>query len=359
MDDKHVGVESSGNSGISREIVGDLKIQISASIIDHDVEVHSDDLKISCNSPSAAAVFPTASAADDAKELQTTSNIDAEIKDGGSERVLLHNSDGGMTSAAAAAALIVETDDDVLQLEDAFGADLKDLLVMRSDAQLPPLREDENTVVLYDIEHHKDHPEDVPDPCPCSLNQDSRYMWDRNYVRMPYAALNWQKIATVLKQITDPIQSGTVVGDAIRQYHDYPDAIDFSGLEEYLLDKDDGDTPLSRACLFDLVPKIAKLAVELPNVCTRPIRLLRRQKTCTVAMSQYQAACLLANAFFCTYPPTAGDDFRDVNFLGLFRLPFGDRCGSQRAKLDCIFNYFRRVTTDMPTGVITFQRQVS
>jgi len=314
--------------------------------------------------------LPVRETLDQDDKQKTSSYTNAERKDEESEKVLPRDSDGGMTSdhAAAATSHVGETElpsrsaDDVSQFQDTFGTDIKDLPAVRSDAQLPPLREDENCVVLFDIEDHKEHPDQVPDPCPCSPGKCKRYTWDRNYVRMQYTADNWQKITTVLNQLNDHIQSLKVVGDAIKRYNDYPEYIDFLGLEEYFCkkDADGGDTLLSRTCLLDLIPKIAKLATDLPNVCTRPIPLLRRQQNFTVALSQYQVACLLANAFFCTFPSNpALYELVDVNFTGLLQQPFYGHSDCHRAKLDCIFNYFLRITTNMPTGIITFRRQVS
>jgi len=357
--------ESSEDTTIICEIVGDLTVYVSPtfsrSLTVHGAEVLTDDSEYYSKHSSTFA-----SAVDYVGEQESAFTVNAELKGGESEKVLPCDSDGGMTSASsvAADAGTEETEfmsgltDDVPQLQDTFGTDVDDLMIMRSDAQIPMIREADNVVVLYDVEDHNDHPTKVPDPYPCSLNKHSIHVWDRNYARMPYAVDNWQKITMVLKQLTDPIQSWEAVEDAIKQYCKYPAAaIDFGGLGDYFYKKDLDDTLLSRTCLLDLIPKIAKLAVDLPDICTRPIRLLRQQKNFMVAMSQYQAACLLANAFFCTYP-TASGKFADVNFMGLFRQSRTGRCASQHAKLDCIFNYFRRVTTNPPTGIITFRRQV-
>jgi len=355
---------------VSSKIVEDLKVQMSESgeIFDHGAEMSDGDVKTSSFHCSSTEVVGTASAVDDVEELKTSS-VKAEIKDDGSEKVLPDDTDGEMTANVTDAAdekeepeVTSTSTDDVgkLQLPDTFGTDINDLIVIRHDTQLPPLREGQNTVVLFDIEDHEEHPERVPYPYPCSLNTNNRYMWDRHYVRMPYAADNWEKIATVLKQINEPLHSWIVVEDAIKQYHFYGEALDFIGLEQYFQKKEaygDCDTLLSISCLLDLIPKIAKLALDLPNACTRPVPLLRSQEDFTVAMSQYQVACLLANAFFCTFPPTASA-VADVNFVGLFQQPRQGRCDARFAKLDCIFNYFRRVSTNMPTGIITFRRQV-
>jgi len=300
---------------------------------------------------------------------ETDADDDLEIKDGESQKVLSHDLDDRIELAdSAAAAVDIEemqhismSTDNVSQQWDTFGTDLGDLPLIKSDAQLLALRETESTKILFDVEDHSKHPGHVPGPWPCSWNKEKCSVNDRSKVRMPYATDNWQKVTEVLNQLNSPLQSWKDVEDAIKRYQDYPEAVDFSGLEEYFCEKDavDDDTVLSRTCLFALIPKIAKLATDLPTVCTCLIPLLQRQKNFTIVMSQKQAACLLANAFFCTYPPTASYSLAHLTFTGLFQKPHDGRSGSQHAKLDCIFNYFRRVITSMPTGIITFQRQVS
>ncbi|CAI8035619.1 Poly(ADP-ribose) glycohydrolase, partial [Geodia barretti] len=79
-----------------------------------------------------------------------------------------------------------------------------------------------------------------------------------------------------------------------------------------------------------------------------------------------EAACLLANGFFCTFPRRnafhRGAEFStypSVNFNTLFS---GRRTTSihpvRVAKLKCLFHYFTCVTSKPPTGVLTFTRQV-
>jgi poly(ADP-ribose) glycohydrolase len=73
-------------------------------------------------------------------------------------------------------------------------------------------------------------------------------------------------------------------------------------------------------------------------------------------MSQQQAACLLANAFFCTFPNRSkrNSDYPEINFNRLF-CSEGSKIIN---KLKCILNYFRAVLLEeMPTGVLTFQRR--
>ncbi|VDP21777.1 unnamed protein product [Soboliphyme baturini] len=89
------------------------------------------------------------------------------------------------------------------------------------------------------------------------------------------------------------------------------------------------------------------------------IPLLRRGTSATVTMSQYQASCLLANAFLCTFPtlllltnPSNHVRFPEINFYRFFEY---NRICFQ--KLRCIFHYFERVLVKKPSGVISFSRQ--
>jgi len=52
----------------------------------------------------------------------------------------------------------------------------------------------------------------------------------------------------------------------------------------------------------NLLPKIIKLALQLPKLITKPIPLLKQTHNHSISLSQMQIACLLANAFLCTFP---------------------------------------------------------
>lgn len=58
----------------------------------------------------------------------------------------------------------------------------------------------------------------------------------------------------------------------------------------------------NKAFFDSLLPKIIGLALRLPELITNGIPLLKRDRTHSVSLSQLQVACLLANAFLCTYP---------------------------------------------------------
>jgi len=51
-----------------------------------------------------------------------------------------------------------------------------------------------------------------------------------------------------------------------------------------------------------LFPKMVELALQLPDLITGPLPLLKKGRSHAVTLSQLQIASLLANAFFCTFP---------------------------------------------------------
>uniref|UniRef100_A0A183SF09 poly(ADP-ribose) glycohydrolase n=1 Tax=Schistocephalus solidus TaxID=70667 RepID=A0A183SF09_SCHSO len=122
-----------------------------------------------------------------------------------------------------------------------------------------------------------------------------------------------------------------------------------------------------------LLKKIADLALKLPDLITRssscaltfqPIPLMKQNRESSISLSQIQVACLLANAFYCTFPGRSGSNarhqqptFPSVNFNTLF-WACSSR-GSGLEKVICILHYFSRVLgEDGPTtGTVTFSRR--
>lgn len=107
--------------------------------------------------------------------------------------------------------------------------------------------------------------------------------------------------------------------------------------------------------------KMANLALQLPHLCTAPIPLLKSGRNFSITLSQQQIACLLANAFFCTFPrrnaKSAKSEFcryPTINFNTLF---MGQPSFVKFEKLKCIIHYFNRIFKKMPCGTVTFMRQ--
>uniref|UniRef100_A0AAY3ZT41 poly(ADP-ribose) glycohydrolase n=1 Tax=Denticeps clupeoides TaxID=299321 RepID=A0AAY3ZT41_9TELE len=89
-----------------------------------------------------------------------------------------------------------------------------------------------------------------------------------------------------------------------------------------------------------------------------PIPLLKADRNHSVTFSQEQIACLLANAFFCTFPrrnsrKSEYSNYPDINFCRLFE----GSSPRKVEKLKTLLWYFRKVTEKRPTGLVTFTRQ--
>ena len=108
----------------------------------------------------------------------------------------------------------------------------------------------------------------------------------------------WELIENTLLQ---SFSSSNDLEEAILVYNQqYKDKWNFEAWHSYcniVLDA------VQRDELFtSLLPGIVNLALQLPSVVTQPPKLLQQGVEHTMTLSQKQIACLLANAFFCTFP---------------------------------------------------------
>ncbi|XP_077468620.1 poly(ADP-ribose) glycohydrolase [Stigmatopora argus] len=107
-----------------------------------------------------------------------------------------------------------------------------------------------------------------------------------------------------------------------------------------------------------VLPSMVKLALSAPRLCTMPIPLLKSRMNHSLTMSQEQIACLLANAFFCTFPRRNSRkseycNYPEINFYRLFE----GSSSRKIEKLKTLICYFRRVSQNRPKGLVTFTRQ--
>uniref|UniRef100_A0A3Q2W6T5 poly(ADP-ribose) glycohydrolase n=1 Tax=Haplochromis burtoni TaxID=8153 RepID=A0A3Q2W6T5_HAPBU len=97
---------------------------------------------------------------------------------------------------------------------------------------------------------------------------------------------------------------------------------------------------------------------KVNSIAIRPIPLLKAGMNHSITMSQEQVACLLANAFFCTFPRRNSrkaeySNYPDINFFRLFE----GSSAKKTEKLKTLMCYFKSVTEKMPTGLVTFTRK--
>ncbi|GMR49238.1 hypothetical protein PMAYCL1PPCAC_19433 [Pristionchus mayeri] len=104
--------------------------------------------------------------------------------------------------------------------------------------------------------------------------------------------------------------------------------------------------------LLETISKIAGLAVRAKHLVTKSLpALVSGSSVESVTMSQEQASCLLAYAFFCTVLPRP--NFNHFSF----HLWHTQRAPIYVEKMKFILHYFRTVVDEMPRGTLTFSRQ--
>uniref|UniRef100_A0A8C4ZZK0 poly(ADP-ribose) glycohydrolase n=1 Tax=Gadus morhua TaxID=8049 RepID=A0A8C4ZZK0_GADMO len=98
-----------------------------------------------------------------------------------------------------------------------------------------------------------------------------------------------------------------------------------------------------------------KIRLNSQKMKETPIPLLKARQNHSLTLSQEQISCLLANAFFCTFPKrnSRNSNYPEINFHRLFE-GYSFR---KIEKLKTLLCYFRRVTQTRPKGLVTFTRQ--
>ncbi|XP_070707586.1 poly(ADP-ribose) glycohydrolase-like [Pempheris klunzingeri] len=232
--------------------------------------------------------------------------------------------------------------------------------------RLPPLRNvpDQHTVMIRtDLLQNGQ----APVPYPARFKD----TWDDVHVKMPCSNRNlfpvededtrelqnksrWELIKETLnKKFTRPIE----LKNAILKYSaSQAKKWDFAALCLYCTEVLEPD---AAEHLFDsLLPDMVQLALRTSELCTKPIPLLKGGMNHSITMSQEQVACLLANAFFCTFPRrnsrrTEYGNYPDINFFRLFEAATSKKI----EKLKTLMCYFNSFTEQKPTGLVTFTRK--
>ncbi|CAH1176930.1 unnamed protein product [Phaedon cochleariae] len=193
-------------------------------------------------------------------------------------------------------------------------------------------------------------------------------LWDDEHVRMPFSEKNLFPITenginviklrwNIIKDtFSKPITNGDELEAAIRSYNSNLPKLE--ALHRFL-EEVSGEEEID-FFFTDVLPKIVKLALALPELVPAGIPLLRKNHCRSVSLSQAQIASLLANAFLCTFPwrKDVANTFPGVNFVRLFAAHGRpDRENSIMEKLKCIVHYFLVVAAAVPVGVVTFERK--
>ncbi|XP_062381759.1 poly(ADP-ribose) glycohydrolase-like isoform X2 [Sardina pilchardus] len=223
---------------------------------------------------------------------------------------------------------------------------------------LPPLRASDTHTVAIRTDLLR--PGEVPVPYPTRF----RDAWDDVNVKMPCSEKNLFPVedgvqsrwALIEKTLCQSFRSSRDVKDAILKYNAaHAKKWDFTALHSFVkgLESEEAEQLLGR-----LLPDIARLALNAEQLITQPVPLLKAGRSHSITLSQEQVACLLANALFCTFPRRNSRkseyfNYPDINFCRLFE----GSSPRKVEKLKTLLCYFKQVTENRPTGLVTFTRQ--
>lgn len=223
------------------------------------------------------------------------------------------------------------------------------------------LRPKHSHTILVEVDSLK------PGRMPIPFHSQVQNIWNSDAVKMPYSNFNvyessvmkreksrWDLIKNTLK---NTFRSAQDIEKAIKTYNKkYENVWKFEALQKYFEKLEDAE----KTYLFQrVIPEMIKLALQLPELCPKAIPLLKRGKTMALTLSQQQIACLLANAFFCTFPHRntthSNSEYANYPTINFSRL-FEEWNPKKKEKLRTIFAYFSQVVDTMPTGLVTFER---
>ncbi|CAG9764003.1 unnamed protein product [Ceutorhynchus assimilis] len=244
------------------------------------------------------------------------------------------------------------------------GTSIKDICNGKGHWSFPitPVNPSKYHYVLYNVPVNLQSP---PEPF-CAKDV---ALCDDDHVKMPNSEKNlfvvqednsnvikerWKIINEALKK---PIKNFEDFESAINEYNS--NLPKFEALQYFF--KEDLSQEESDSFFTDMLPNIISLALGLPELLPSGIPLLKQNRNRSLSMSQLQIACLLANAFLCTFPwkKSTAATYPGVNFISLFSAfarPKRNQCICEKLKSIC--NYFKRVTQNVPLGVVTFERKM-
>ncbi|KAL2594909.1 hypothetical protein AAZV13_11G009700 [Glycine max] len=99
---------------------------------------------------------------------------------------------------------------------------------------------------------------------------------------------------------------------------------------------------------------------EAGAMLTTALRLLDSQQPGIVFLTQELIAALLSCSLFCLFPVSDRPVIHlpMINFDVLFGSLYDDYSQKQENKIWCIVHYFQRISSEMPKGIVSFERKV-
>lgn len=184
------------------------------------------------------------------------------------------------------------------------------------------------------------------------LNIDQSNRTSNDYVPLPHFSdiYRWKNTKKHLKKIN----SMESFCEFVKKNNRDASKDGFGVLEQYLKqNKSD----------INLLNEIGKFATHLDELCKKKIPYLKGNQNKCITLSQYQIACLLANAFCCTlHNRKDRSEYHPIPPINFNRLlSSNEDVERKHEKLQCIFNYFKKIiprwTSKEEGTVVTFDRR--
>ena len=231
---------------------------------------------------------------------------------------------------------------------------------------LPPLQPSASHAVLF---RPRLKPGSLPRPFPDKFKD----VWDSNHVRMPCSSQSVYPVAVsdskekkllsrwemIQQAMSAPITNSYDLEEAILSYNSrYSRKWNFKSLHRYF---NDVCTEEESGAFFGVIlPRIISLALELPKMVTHAVPLLKCQQEYSITLSQQQVACLLANAFLCTFPrrnaSVSTSEFSNYPSINFNTLYYGKVCSTCMCNVDVRtflmrLHVFKSFTTCLPRTI--------
>ncbi|ODN03303.1 Poly(ADP-ribose) glycohydrolase, partial [Orchesella cincta] len=224
---------------------------------------------------------------------------------------------------------------------------------------------------IYSLKTRKD------DAVSSNENADNRNEPETNSSEFKIVKIHgWTRIVETLSA---PIHCSQDIFSAVKRFSRVTS--EFQALN-YCIDEIMSDSERSQF-FTTVIPFMKKLVLKLPEIVTCPLPLLRKNVNHNISLNQKQVACLLANAFFSTFPRRFQfeTELPSINFKELFADNDDEdrrRLIMKAQKIRCLIHYFTRVAAKgncisndysweevkmtkfdckLPQGVVTYTRK--
>jgi poly(ADP-ribose) glycohydrolase len=131
-------------------------------------------------------------------------------------------------------------------------------------------------------------------------------------IEMPFQDISrWKEIKNNLiylsKKLRNTSSNSKLIEETIMSYNtEFVNNWNFKNFHECLQNLEN--------FIQNVLPKLIELVIQTTSLFNEPILILKQSRNCLAKLTQKQCACILANAFFCTFPQVKNVNLDSINF---------------------------------------------